>query len=166
MGRLAARSSPPSRRCSRDLPAREAGRGGRARRHCPAFHAEYALREYDPAGARGTRQLGPRHRTSYSVDHPLECGRHHPAGQQGIVRTRRPHCELPVSGDPLRHRLRTFLARAVGQSRGRSHLHAGTLGPGHLRARLPGGTAHANRTCWLFARRPAARASRPIRIPG
>ena len=148
------------------LPAREAGRGGRARRHRPALDAEYALREYDPAGARGTRRLGSRHRASHSLDHPLERGRHHPAGQQGIVRAGRPHCELPVGRDPLRHRLRAFLARAVGHSRGRSHLHAGALGPGHLCACLRGGTAQRAGVAGVSARRPAGRASRPIRIPG
>ena len=86
-------------------------------------------------------ELGPRHRTSHSLDHPLECGRHHPAGQQGVLRARRPHRQLPVGGDALRHRLRTFLARAVGAAWRRSHLYAGTLGARHLCACLPRGTA-------------------------
>src|SRR5204863_6625683 len=52
-----------------------------------------------------------------------------------------PHCELPVSGDSLRYRFRTFLARTVGQSWGRSDLHAGAFRPWHLCACLRGGTA-------------------------
>ena len=59
-----------------------------------------------------------------------------------------------------------FWHAPIGQSRGRSHLYAGALGPRHLCACLRGGTAQRSRPCWRSARRPAVRACRPIRIPG
>ena len=58
----------------------------------------------------------PRARAQDPLGDPLERGGDHPAREQGIVRARRPHRELPVVGAALRHRLRPLLARAVGRS--------------------------------------------------
>ena len=94
------------------------------------FYAQYPLRQYDPARARGARELGSRHRASHPLHHSLERGCDHSACQQGIVRARRPYRQLPVGRHALRHRVRPFLARPVGQSRRRPRLH-----PGAFRAR-------------------------------
>ena len=50
----------------------------------------------------------------------------------------RPHRQLPVGGDPVRHRLPALLERAHRQARRRSGLHPGPLLARHLRPRLPG----------------------------
>ncbi len=85
--------------------------------------------------------VGPRHRASHPLGHPLERGGDHPAGQQAVVRARRSHRKLPVGGHALRHRLRPFLARAVRAAWRRPHLYPGPFGAGHLCARVHRGTA-------------------------
>ena len=112
---LAARSSPPSRRCSRDLPAREAaeeaGRTGIAQPYTLNTPYVNTIPPQREERANWDRDIEHRIRSiirwnAVAIILPAD---------KEIVRTRRPHCELPVSGDPLRHRLRTFLARAIGQ---------------------------------------------------
>ena len=49
-------------------------------------------------------------RAAYPPLRALERRRDGGQGEQGILRARRPYCELPVGGDPLRHRLHAFLA--------------------------------------------------------
>ena len=80
----------------------------------PPFLATTPYRNTHPAGA-GSEVAGqPRARAQDPLGDPLERGGDHPAREQGIVRARRPHRELPVVGAALRHRLRSLLARAVG----------------------------------------------------
>ena len=59
-----------------------------------------------------------------------------------ILRARRPHRQLPVGRDALRHRLPAFLARADRHPRRRPDLHPGPLAPRHLCPRLPRRPAH------------------------
>jgi hypothetical protein len=48
------------------------------------------------------------------VRHPVERAGDRSQGQQGILRARRPHRELPVGRDALRHGVHAFLARPLG----------------------------------------------------
>ena len=57
------------------------------------------------------------------------------AREQGHQR-RRPHRELRVGGDALRHRLQPLLARAVRRARRRPRVRPGPLGARRLRARV------------------------------
>ena len=70
---------------------------------------------------------------------PLERDGDGARGQQGVLRARRPHRELPVGGDAVRGRLQPLLARAVGGPRRRPRVHAGPLRARLLRARVPRG---------------------------
>ncbi len=104
-GRCRGRGPGPGR-----LFARRAGGMGAALRHARPLFAEYALHQYDPAGAPGTAPGRARDRASDPLLHPLERARDHPPCQQGEFRTRRPYCELPVDGYALRHRCDALLA--------------------------------------------------------
>ena len=79
----------------------------------PAPAGDHALHQHDPAATRAasTRSTassnGASARSSAGTRWRWWCA------QQGILRARRPHRELPVGGDALRHRLQPFLARAV-----------------------------------------------------
>ncbi len=64
------------------------------------------------------------------------------AREQGHER-RRPHRELRVRGDALRHRLQPLLARPVGGARRRPRLRPGPLGDRRLRARVHARPVHA-----------------------
>ena len=52
----------------------------------------------------------PRARAAHPALRPLERRGDGRQGEQGILRARRPHRELPVGGDAVRHRLHAFLA--------------------------------------------------------
>jgi hypothetical protein len=67
----------------------------------------------------------PRDRASPALDHPLERAGDHPARQQGELGARRPHRELPVGRDAVRHRLRPLLARGQRGPRRRPAVHPG-----------------------------------------
>ena len=77
-----------------------------------------------------------------STDPPLRPLERHGdgrAGQQGILRTRRPHRELRVGGDALRRRLQPFLARADETHGGDLVYFQGHASPGiYARAFLEG----------------------------
>ena len=96
----------------------------------------------------------------------LERRRDRAARQQGQFRTRRPHRELPIGRDPVRHRLHAFLARGRRKPRRRPHLLSRAI---LRRASTPartwrGGSPRTSSS--TSARKLAARACRPIRIPG
>ena len=57
-------------------------------------------------------------RAARALAHPLERDRDGAQGQQGVLRARRPHRQLPVGGDALRGRLQPLLARARPTSHG------------------------------------------------
>ena len=58
----------------------------------------------------------PSDRAAHPHADPLERDGDGGARQQGVLRARRPHRELPVGGDALRGRLQPLLARAVARS--------------------------------------------------
>ena len=122
--------------------ARRTGRRPRApRRRAAAGRGPDAVRQHDPDAAPGALSGRPRPRAQDPLGDPLELDGDGHAGQQGELRARRAHRELPVGGDALRGRLQPLLARAVRGPRGRPGVHPGPLVAGHLRARVPRGPA-------------------------
>ena len=114
------------------------------------------------AGASGRS----RDRAQDPLDHPLERARDRSARQQGQLRARRPHRELPVGCHALRHRLQPFLACADGHAWRRPDLRPGPLLARHLCARLPRGTAERGATARLPAGGRRQGAVVAIRTPG
>ena len=132
-GARRARPRPASARARR-RPRPADGCGAGAGRH-------HALHQHDPATTRA-RVPGRRGaRAARALAHALERDRDGAQGEQGILRARRAHRELPVGGGPLRDRLQPLLERALRQPRRRPRLHAGPLVAGHLRSRVPRGAA-------------------------
>ena len=129
-----------------------AARRGAADRNDAAVPRHHAVPEHDYARERREVARQPRARAQDPLGDPLERGGDHPAREQGVVRARRPHRELPVVGAALRHRLRAFLARADGRARRRPDLRAGSRVARHLCARV--------------RRRTADRAAAPELPPG
>ena len=115
----------------------QAGRVGAS----PPLGGHDAVRQHDP-GRPGARVPGRRGgRAAHPHADPLERDGDGAAGQQGVLRARRAHRQLPVGGDALRGRLQPLLARAVGGPRRRPRVHAGPLRARLLRARVPRGPA-------------------------
>ena len=132
-GARRARPRPASARARR-RPRPADGCGAGAGRH-------HALHQHDPATTRA-RVPGRRGaRAARALAHALERDRDGAQGEQGILRARRAHRELPVGGGPLRDRLQPLLERALRQPWRRPRLHAGPLVAGHLRSRVPRGAA-------------------------
>ncbi len=142
MDRLPAGRRPLPGRRARALSPFAAARRGRPRRCAAVVHADHALSQYHSSRARGGVPGKPRDRASHPLGHSLERRRDHPAREQGVVRARRAHRELPVVGAPVRHRVRALLACAFRRSRRRSSLRSGTRLAGHLRPRVRRGPAH------------------------
>ena len=74
------------------------------------FAANTAYVNTIPPEAAAAASGRPQDRAAHPPLRPLERRRDRRQGEQGILRARRPHRELPVGGDPLRHRLHAFLA--------------------------------------------------------
>ena len=96
-----------SRRCS-PTRARRGAASGRG--------PEHAVRQHDPRRGRSRDPRRPRARAPRPLARALERDRDRPAGQQGVLRARRPHRQLPVRRDALRGRLQPLLARADATS--------------------------------------------------
>ena len=83
---------------------------------------QYGLRQYDPPG-----RAAPSSRRSQAGKHdpslyPLERGGDRAAGEQRILRARRPYREFPVRRDAVRYRFHAFLARRRRIARRRPRL--------------------------------------------
>ncbi len=107
----------------------------------PAVRRQHRLRQHHPARSAAAPSRRPQARDDDPALRPLERGGDRGQGQQGILRARRPHRELPVGGDPLRHRLHAFLARRDRGARRRPRLLPGPQLARRLCARLPRGAA-------------------------
>ena len=106
-----------------------------------------------------------RARAAHPPLHPLE--RHgHGGARQPRHQRGRPHRQLRLGGDALRHRLQPLLALADQGARRRPGLHPGPLGAGHLRPRLPARPRSPRSSSTTSGRRSTARGSPPTRTPG
>ncbi len=130
------------------------------------FAGQHGLHQHHPARAAAAPSRRPQARDDDPALRPLERRGDRGQGQQGILGARRPHRQLPVGRDPLRHRLHAFLARA------RPRTTAATSSTSRAIPRPASTPAPSSRggsprsSCSISARRSAARACRPIRIPG
>ena len=74
---------------------------GARRKGAPVpYSANDALPQHNPGREAAAASRRPRHRAPDPLGHPLERAGHRAAGQQGILRTRRPHRQLPVARRP------------------------------------------------------------------
>ena len=151
-------------------PGRRDPRRGRhlraAQGRAAAVRRQHRLRQHDPAGGPAAPSGRPQDRAANPPLRPLERRGDRGQGEQGILRARRPYRELPVGRDALRHRLHAFLARRQRRSTAAtSSISRATARPASTRA--PSSRGGSPRTSSsTSARRSAARACRPIRIPG
>ena len=109
----------------------------------PPVPGHDAVPQHDPARAGGEVAGQPRARAQDPRRDPLERGGDHPAREQGVLRARRPHRELPVR----RRRSTTSASTISGMRRPTSHggdlLYVqGHVVARHLRARLHRRPAH------------------------
>ena len=124
-------------------PHPHASRGARpARRHRADRDSQHAVRQHDPARARGEAAGRSGAGAPASVDRALERDGDGGAREQALLRARRPHRELPVAGDAVRGRLQPLLARAQREPRWRPRVLPGPLLARQLRAGVPGGPPH------------------------
>ena len=142
MARFAGRRPRRRRAGAGALPDRAGHRRGPQEGRSRPLLGQHRLPQHDPAREAGPASRRPGDRAPHPLGHPLERHRDHPAGQQGLVRARRPHRQLPVGRDPLRHRLHAFLAGGRRQPRRRPDLRAGPFLARHLCPRLPRGAPH------------------------
>ena len=87
-----------------------------ARRHRADRDPQHAVRQHDPARARGEAPGRSGARAPASVDRALERDGDGRARQQALIRARRAHRELPVAGDAVRGRLQPLLARVPARA--------------------------------------------------
>ena len=135
MARRARRRARGRRPGPRALPDRGADRQGAPVRRVPAVLGEHRVHQHDSGGEAGQAARRLQHRAEDPPLRALERDGDGAPREQGHQR-RRPHRELRVGGDALRHRLQPLLARAVGGSRRRPRLRPGPLGARRLRARV------------------------------
>ena len=104
----------------------------------PPLHRQHPLHQHHPEerGARLRRR--PRARAPDQEHRALERDGDGGAGQQEVLRPRRPHLDLRLVGDPLPGRLPPLLPRPRRERLRRRHdLLPGPRLAGHLRPRLP-----------------------------
>ena len=132
-------------RRARPLPARAADRPGAPGRHRRAVLGQHRLRQHDPDRPGRAHAGQHRDRGAPARLHALERDGDGRQGQPPASgrrrRPRRPHLELRLAGDDVRHRLQPLLARRDGRPRRRPALHPGPLVARRLRARLHGRAA-------------------------
>ena len=121
---------------TRELLAGGARHGGAAPRSACAVFCEHAVPEHDSAISGGAASGRPRNRAPDPVADPVERGGDRHQGEQGVLRDRRTHRELPVGGNAIRRGLHAFLARSDGKARWRSRLLPGPLLARLLRSRV------------------------------
>ena len=126
----------------RALPDRGADRQGAPLRRVPAVLGQHRVHQHDPGREAGQAPRRLQHRAEDPPLRALERDGDGAPREQGHQR-RRPHRELRVGGDALRHRLQPLLARAVEGARRRPRVRAGPLGAGRLRARVHARPLHA-----------------------
>ncbi len=141
MARRARRRARERRTGARALPHRAADRSGAPLRRLPPVLGEHRVHQHDPGGGAGTASRHLRHRAAHPPLRALERDGRGGAREQGHQR-RRPHRELRLGGDALRHRLQPFLARPVRDPRRRPRLRAGPFGARRLRAGVHARTPH------------------------
>ncbi len=123
------------------FPDRATDRQGTPQWRVPAVLGQHRLYQHDPGRQAGPAARRLQHRAEGPPLRPLERDGDGRAREQGHQR-RRPHRELRLRRDALRHRVQPFLARAVRRSRRRPRVHPGPLGAGRLRARVHAGPPH------------------------
>ena len=128
--------------------------GARARR-VPAVLRQHGVHQHDPDGAPGAPAGRSGDRASHPLVRALERDGDGAAREQAHQR-RRPHRELRVRRDAVRHRLQPLLARSHGDARRRPRVLPGTLGDRRIRARV-----HARPPDGAAARRVPAGSRRP-----
>ncbi len=141
MARRARRRARGRRAGSRAFPHRGADRQGAPVRRVPAVLGQHRVHQHDPGGEAGQAPRRLQHRAEDPPLRALECDGDGAPREQGHQR-RRPHRELRVGGDALRHRLQSLLARAFRRARRRPRLRAGPLGARRLRAGVHARAAH------------------------
>ena len=157
------------RRRARPLPARAADRPGAPGRHRRAVLGQHRLRQHDPdrpgrAHPRQHRDRGAPARL-HALERDGDGGQGEPPASGRRRRPRRPHLELRLAGDDVRHRLQPLLARRDAPTTAAT---CSTSRATRRRAstRAPTSKAGSARSsCSTSARRSTARASRAIRIP-
>ena len=165
MARRARRRARAGRARPRALPDRGADRQGAPLGRLPAVLGEHRVHQHDPGRQAGAPARRLQHRAEDPARRALERDGDGRARQQGHQR-RRPHRELRVGGDALRHRLQPLLARPVRGARRRPRVRAGPFGARRLRARVHAGPLHRRSRWTTSGRRSTARASRRTRTPG
>ena len=157
MGRFIARSVAAPWCRSRVFPARAIDDRGSRRRCNHRVARGYALRQYNSSGARGASDVGPRYRASHPFGHPLERGGDHPAGQQAIVRARRPRST--TSGSDISG------ARRQSSMAATSSISRAIRRRASMRVPSSRDGSQRSNSC-AFGRKPAAAVFHLIRIPG
>ncbi len=141
MARRPRRRHRTRRRRPRPRTDRAPGPAGPPRRHQPALQRQHRLHQHHPRRTAAAPARRPGHGGADPRLHALE--RHgHGAARQPRHQRRRPHRQLRLGGDALRHRLQPLLARALGEARRRPRLCPGPFGAWHLCPCLPARAAH------------------------
>ena len=120
---------------ARPVPDRGADRQGAPVGRLPSVLGEHRLHQHDPGREAGAAAGRLQHRADDPPLRALERDGGGAAREQGHQR-RRPHRELRLGGDALRHRLQPFLARAIRGAWRRPRVRAGPLRARRLRARV------------------------------
>ena len=163
VARKRSRTSSTARARARALPARQP----RRRRAAPAPTCPTAPTPPTSTRSRRSRTAAPpgtRARAPLALDRALERDRDGAAGQQGVVRARRPHRQLPVGGDALRDRLQPLLAAPTrGRTAATWSTCRATPRPASTRARSSRGGSREEQLAALPPGGRRRRASRPTR---
>ena len=127
---------------SRAFPDRAGDRQGAPIRRVHAVFGEHRLHQHDSG-----RQAGPDSRATQAIEHRIRSYVRWNAmamvrARQQAHQRRRPHRQLRLGGDALRHRLQSLLARAVGRARRRPGVRAGPFGARRVRPRVHAGPLH------------------------